>query len=59
MSHEAKPIGALAKGIVIRAIVNCACPDERRERINIARDCGILTETEASAMIAEYGKAAA
>lgn len=59
MQHETQPIGALAKGIVVRAIANCPSPDERRERIAIARDCGILTDAEASDMIALYGAQAA
>lgn len=59
MQREAQPVGALAKGIVVRAIVNCPSPDERRERIALARDCGILTDSEASEMIALYGAQAA
>ena len=59
MQHEAKAIGTLAKGIVIRAIVNCECPTERKERIMLARECGLLDDDETASLISHYGLLAA
>lgn len=45
--NEPQPVGGLFKGIVERAIVNCADPAERKRRILIARETGVFSESEA------------
>lgn len=59
MQPEPKSLNTLAKAIVVRAITNCCCPTERKERIMLARECGILDDSETSSLIAHYGLQAA
>ena len=53
-----KPVGSLARDIVLRHIA-CDDPKETRERIEIARLCGLLTDDEADSLKREHGLAGA
>jgi hypothetical protein len=42
-----KPIGSFAKAIVENCIANCDDPTEKKRRVLLARDNGILSDQEA------------
>ncbi len=43
-----QPFTSLAKAIVERAIANCDDPAERKERVLLTRECGVLSYAEAA-----------
>lgn len=50
--NGAVPIGSLARDLVLHCIECCEDPAERKERIMIAREQGVLTEQEATDWLA-------
>ena len=54
-----KQFGSLAREIVIRAIINCPDPSDRKERVLIARERGLLTDEEANDLIGIFRDEAA
>jgi hypothetical protein len=47
-------IGDLAREIVLRAITNCTDLSERKTRIMIAREHGLIDDADAAALIKIY-----
>ena len=50
--NDPLPFHGLAQGIVVRAIEQCDDPAERKERIMIAREHGVITQQEAADWLA-------
>ena len=49
---EPQPISGLFKALIERAITSCDDPNERKERVLIARDTGVFSEADAAAWLA-------